>query len=299
MKYLIIGAGGTGACIAGYLAQIGKDVTLIARNRHLDAIKKDGLIIKRPNDTLNIKLKAQSEQEYDDKADIIFICVKYYSLEEIYDLTLRAAHADTVIIPVLNVYGSGEKMAAELKREVLNGCIYIDAAIEDYGIIKQSGSIFRVVYGCLDGDISSPALNQVKADLEEANIEVIFSADIKKDTMQKFAFISPMASVGAYHQATIADIKREGQVRQDFIDASREIIDLTQAMGISLAPDTIEANLKIIANLADYVTASMQKDLVKGGPSEIDGLLFQVVRWGQQYGVSVPTYSKLAQKWQD
>ncbi len=297
MKYLVIGAGGTGACIAGYLAKIGKDVTLIARNRHLEAIKKEGLIIKRPHDTLNISLKVQNEQEYTDKADIIFICVKYYSLAEIYDLTLKAAHADTIIIPVLNVYGSGEKMAADLKREVLNGCIYIDAAIEDYGIIKQSGNIFRVVYGRLDGDISSPALNQVKADLEAAAIDVIFSADIKKDTMQKFAFISPMASVGAYHQATIADIKKEGPVRQDFINATQEIINLTKAMAIEIAPDTIEANLKIIANLADYVTASMQKDLEKGGQSEIDGLLFQVVRWGEQYGVDIPTYCKLAQKW--
>lgn len=38
MKYLVIGAGGTGGCIGGYLADAGRDVTLIARGKHLEAI---------------------------------------------------------------------------------------------------------------------------------------------------------------------------------------------------------------------------------------------------------------------
>ena len=46
MKFLIVGAGGTGGCIGGYLAKLGEDVTFIARGRHLEAIRKDGLRVK-------------------------------------------------------------------------------------------------------------------------------------------------------------------------------------------------------------------------------------------------------------
>ena len=40
MKYLVYGAGGTGGCLAAFLAMGGKDVTLIALGRHRDAIEK-------------------------------------------------------------------------------------------------------------------------------------------------------------------------------------------------------------------------------------------------------------------
>ena len=38
MKYLIIGAGGTGGPLGFYLTKAGKDVTLIARGAHLKAL---------------------------------------------------------------------------------------------------------------------------------------------------------------------------------------------------------------------------------------------------------------------
>lgn len=37
MKYVIIGAGGTGGILGFYMTKAGKDVTLIARNAHLAA----------------------------------------------------------------------------------------------------------------------------------------------------------------------------------------------------------------------------------------------------------------------
>lgn len=42
MKYLIVGTGGTGGCIGGFLAKSGKDVSFIARGSHLEAIRENG-----------------------------------------------------------------------------------------------------------------------------------------------------------------------------------------------------------------------------------------------------------------
>ena len=41
-KYLIVGTGGVGGSIAGFLALAGKDVTCIARGKHLEAIREKG-----------------------------------------------------------------------------------------------------------------------------------------------------------------------------------------------------------------------------------------------------------------
>ena len=43
MKYLVIGAGGTGGPLSAYLTRAQKEVTVIARGSHLEAIKKNGL----------------------------------------------------------------------------------------------------------------------------------------------------------------------------------------------------------------------------------------------------------------
>ncbi|MBO5995415.1 MAG: NAD-binding protein, partial [Firmicutes bacterium] len=47
-KYVIVGTGGTGGAIGGYLAKAGKDVTFIARGDNLKAMKEKGLRIIRP-----------------------------------------------------------------------------------------------------------------------------------------------------------------------------------------------------------------------------------------------------------
>ena len=52
MKYLIIGAGGTGGVVGFHMAQAGKDVTLIARDAHLESIQQKGLTLQTMWDEL-------------------------------------------------------------------------------------------------------------------------------------------------------------------------------------------------------------------------------------------------------
>lgn len=300
MNYLIIGAGGTGGCIAGYMAHAGKNVTLIARGRHLEAIQRDGLTIERLHDTLHTSINAVTEQEYTEqkqKADVIFVCVKGYSLESVYGLLRAASHEKTVIIPVLNIYGTGDRIAEVFPElEVLNGCIYIAGEIVRPGMLKMSGDIFRIVYGRRDGNTDIPVLHEIEADLEDSGITPILSANVRRDTFQKYSFVSPMAAVGAYFHSNAGDAKRPGKVRELFAECIREIDALAGAMGIPFEVDIVETNLNIMDALADDCTASMQKDLEKGGDTEMDGLIFEVVRLGRKYHVPVPAYEKIAAK---
>ena len=64
LKYLVIGAGGTGGSIAGFLASAGKNVTLIARNQNLQAIRNHGLRIRKGDRERVIDLKVMKEEEY-------------------------------------------------------------------------------------------------------------------------------------------------------------------------------------------------------------------------------------------
>ncbi len=295
LSYLVIGAGGTGGSIAAYLTRGGKDVTVIARGAHLAAMKEKGLTVISPHGQWTAEVKAVSEAEYEEKADVIFVCVKGYSLDSIYDCIRKASHKNTVVIPILNIYGTGEQMQKHLPElEVLNGCIYVAASIAAPGVIRQNGDIFRIVYGRLDGDVSDPVLRQVAQDLEESGILPIFSDNVRRDTLQKFSFVSPMAAAGAYGGYCAGDFKKEGAARELFIGCVEEISRLADAMGIPFTVDIVKTNLEIMDGLDDDSTASMQKDLKKGGSSEADGLIKEVVRMGERCGVDTPLYRKIA-----
>lgn len=84
MNYLIIGTGGVGGCIAGFLALAGKDVTCIARGKHLEAIRRQGLHLKSDLKGEHfLRVKACTAEEYRGKADVILVCVKGYSIDSI------------------------------------------------------------------------------------------------------------------------------------------------------------------------------------------------------------------------
>ena len=74
----------------------------------------------------------------------------------------------------------------------------------------------------------------------------------------------------------------------------REIAALSHAMGIEFEEDLVERNLKILASLSPEATTSMQRDVMEGKRSEMDGLVYEVVRMGREYKVSMPQYEKAA-----
>ncbi len=302
MKYVIIGAGGTGGCIGGYLAKAGCDVTLIARGRHLAAIKEKGLTIEsseKGSFTVS-DIKACTMDEYNDKADVIFVCVKYYSIAEAIEFVKKAAHKNTVVIPILNVFGTGSIMQKQLENiTVTDGCVYIYSFIKKYGKIAKPSDIFKVYYGLREGQDRGcvPVLNAVAEDLKKAGIEPHFTDDIKKEAFRKFTYVSPIGTAGLYCNAVGGDFVKEGEARETLIKLMSELLELGKAMGIEFKEDMIKVNLDILAGLKPDATTSMQRDVYSGGPSEAEGLIHQVALWGKQYGVPMPMYNKAAEKY--
>ena len=54
IRYMVIGAGGTGGAVGSYLARAGFDVTFIARGKHLEAMRTKGLHVIRPQDEFTV-----------------------------------------------------------------------------------------------------------------------------------------------------------------------------------------------------------------------------------------------------
>lgn len=306
MKYAVIGAGGTGGAIGGFLAKAGKDVTLIARGRHLACMRSGGLRLETPDGGFTVPVRACSMEEYREIPDVIFVCVKGYSLGDAVAFIRRVSGPRTVVIPILNIYGTGGRVQKELPDlTVTDGCIYIASEIREPGVIFLSGRIFRVVYGLrrdTPEEIAAralPVLKAVEADLADAGITPVLSEQIERDALQKFSFVSPMAAMGACCDVPAAALQAPGPMRERFVELVREIGALASAMDVGLPEDIVEINLKIMDDLLPTATASMHRDIRAGKQSEVDGLVYEVVRLGGKYRVSLPAYEEIARKLRD
>ena len=315
MKYIIIGAGGTGGILGFYMTKAGKDVTLIARNAHLEAMKKQGLSVQKmwTNETETIPVSAESMESYEakgEKADVILVCVKKYSLDSCIPFIQNIYHENTIVVPVLNVYGTGAYLQEKLPKVlVTDGCIYVSANIKQAGVLLQHGEILRVFFGVrekedlkklngqLDGEYKAERLlKKIAQDFKDSGIDGILSDNIKRDALTKFSYVSPIGTAGLYLHAVAGDFQREGEARELFKTLIREIVTLANAMGITFEEDLVERNLKILSNLPEEATTSMQRDVMEGKQSEIDGLVYEVVRMAEKYGAEVPAYRRAAEK---
>ncbi|WP_343207838.1 2-dehydropantoate 2-reductase [Anaerolentibacter hominis] len=299
MKYLVLGAGGTGGCIAAYLAEGGMDVTMIARGAHLEAMRANGFLVKgtRMGDLClrEDKLKLATTEDYEEKADVILLCVKSYSVEELVPFMRKATHEKSLIIPILNVVNTGEVLAKWLpERTVLSGCIYIASYISAPGVVEQLTPSFRVVYGDREGTADKEMMEAVAQDMRSCNMDIVVAENIAQAAFDKFLFLSPYAAAGAYLDVLSSEFQKEGEARDLFVALLKEVVGISKALGYDYGKDMVAAKTDHLKVLNPTSTASMVKDVKKGGKSEIDGLVFEVVRMGRKLGVPCPNYEKVA-----
>lgn len=313
LKYMIIGAGGTGGAIGSHLSHAGYDVTFIARGRHLAAMKERGLRVIRPDTEFTVyPVSAETTDDFLEKVrnagpdeeriqpDVIFVCVKGYSVEETFPFIAEAAAPDTLIIPILNIFGTGAQMQKELPwLNVTDGCIYVASEIREPGVLWMKGTILRVVFGLRQDQKSSgqqlrTRLEQIESDLRSSGIEGVLSDNIERDALRKFSYVSPQGACGLYYDVPVGAMQHPGEIQDCFAGLIGEISELADAMGIGFGEDIVSVNLDITKGLAPDMTTSLQRDVAAGKSTEIDGLIYEVVRMGEKYGVSVPIYEKIS-----
>jgi len=302
VKYLVIGTGGTGAALGAFLAAEKKDVSFVARGQHLNEMLDSGLKLDSgiKGKIVLDGVKAFEGKDVKEKYDVIFVCVKSYSLNEIIPVIGAAANDKTVVIPILNMFKTGAKLKESLPNvKFLEGCIYISAFINAPGEVVQVGNVFKLLFGNPHAEeLEEGILERIESDLKESGIDAEISDDILRDSFKKFTFISAFAATGAYFDISAGSIHAEGKIRDFYIKLVKEIISVGKAMGVNMSPALLEEDIKTVDGFGPDIKTSLQRDIENGKNSEIDTLIYDVVRLGKQYDVKTPAYETVSAKFQ-
>ena len=294
-RYLILGAGGTGGALGAHLLRGGLDAGFIARGRQLEAMTREGLRVDKPSGSFSLgPVRAWDTETCSGAPDVIFLCVKGYSLEETLPFLRRIAGKDTVIVPILNLPETGEWLRARLPDPlVTDGCIYIASEIAAPGHILMRGDILRVFFGLPGGETPS-VLEEIRKDLAACGVDAALSQNIRRDCLTKFSYVSPQGACGLYYNVSAGAMQKPGEIRDCFTALVGEIVLLARAQGVELDPDLPSRNLAILDSVDPEMTTSLQRDILRGGASELEGLILDIPRQGAKYGVSLPMYEKIA-----
>lgn len=296
MRIVIFGTGGVGGYFGGRLAQVGEDVTFIARGEHLQAIKTTGLRVDgRDEDFVIYPARATDDVSEVGETDLVILGVKAWQVPEAARAIKPLIGPNTTVLPLQNGVDAVPQLMAELGADnVIGGLCWIVSFVVEPGHIRDVGFTPSIIIGELDNRRTNRIV-RIEEMLRRAGLETTVAADIQIALWTKFLFIASFSGVGAMANAPAEVIRTEPKWRAQILSAMEEIYALARARGILLPANAIDDAMAAVDALPADATSSMQRDIAAGKPSELQSQNGAVVRMAQESRIDVPTHKLIYQ----
>ena len=283
-----MGAGGVGGYFGARLQQAGHEVVFFARGRHLEALRSEGLKLKSPLGDLHLQVDAMDDPGKSRPVDVVLFAVKLWDTESAAERLRPIVGPQTVVIPFQNGVESIERLGKILGPEhVMGGAAYIATRIAAPGVIEQTGSMLRLLFG--------PVLTAQKAMAEElfhvfktSNIQAELSDDVVRAVWEKFVFLVGVSGATALSRAPIGVVRADPDLRWLLEAAMRETWSLGVARGVALADDYVAGRMAYVETMHPEMRASLLHDLEAGNRLEAPWLCGAVARMSEQAGLAAP-----------
>ncbi len=297
MRIAIVGAGGVGGLLAGLLSRAGAEVAVLARGPHADAIRAGGVRVDSPLGRFTAPIAAVAADAATlGSADAVLVAVKAWQVAELAPSLRPLVAGGGVAVPLQNGVEAAGRLAAVLGDErVAGGLIAVLSWIDRPGAVKHVGGPPRVKLGERGERAGrpSPRLDALAATLRAAGAEVEVVADPERALWEKFLLIEPWGTISAAARAPIGAVRSVPETRAILIAAMEELARLARARGVALPEDAVSRTLALIDAVPFEATASMQRDLAAGRPSELGDQTGAVIRLAVEVGVDVPVHAVL------
>ncbi|NHI04738.1 2-dehydropantoate 2-reductase [Streptomyces sp. KO7888] len=289
MRIAVIGAGGVGGYFGARLAAAGNEVTFVARGGHLEAVRRNGLVVHSPLGELRTPPESVvgSISELG-PTDLVLVAVKLWDTETVAD-QLRSSEARNA--PVLSLQNGVHKDTVLRDRlteeQVLGGVCFISAFIEEPGVVRHNSPLQKVVLGPY-GPGPTETGRAVLAAFRDAGIDAESSDDIERVIWEKFVFLVGLSATTATVRRPIGVVRAHERSRALLYDVMAETVAVARASGVRLDSDFAQDRLDFCDTLPAAMTSSMHNDLDKGNRLELPWLSGGVVELAGRLDVPVP-----------
>ena len=289
MKIAVFGAGAVGGYFGGRLAQAGEQIVFIARGKHLQALRRYGIKV----DSIKGDFTIQPVQATDNPADIgvvdvVIVGVKAWQVPEVAEAMGPMVGPQTFVVPLQNGIEAPGQLAEVLGSEhVLGGLCGLISFLVEPGHIQHAGIEPFVNFGELDNRPSVRAERLCRI-FARAGVTAEVPPNIQVAMWRKFLFIVSTSGIGTVTRSPIGVFRSLPQTRNMLKQVMQEVFDVAKARNVDLPENIVTTTLAFIDGLPADGTASMQRDIMTGRPSELESQNGAVVRLGQEVNVATP-----------
>ena len=290
MKIAMMGSGGVGGLFGARLANAGYDVTFIARGAHLQAMRRSGLTIEneRQGDIHLARVKAAADPGEVGPVDIVVLSVKLWDTADAARAIAPMVGPSTGVLSLQNGVVKDDILREHFPAEqVMGGVGYVATHISRPGVIRQTGTMQRVIVGEYDGRASGRAKFLHEA-LVKSGAKAELSDDVRCAIWEKYVFLVGLSATTTTMRKPLGPIRSNAQTRAFLLDVMREVVAVGRALGVALPPDFAEQRLAFADTLPVDMTSSMHHDLERGNRLEVNWLSGGVVELGRKAGVPTP-----------
>jgi 2-dehydropantoate 2-reductase len=302
----VIGVGGVGGYLGGKLAHTFSSnpdspvkIFFIARGRHLEAIKENGLVLKSPefrSITCRPTLATERISELP-PIDIFLICVKGYDLMDVANSIRDQIKQNTVIIAPLNGADIQERLRKKINTGIiLPACVYLSAHIEKPGVVVHIGNPGRMIFG-RDPDHPDHIPHEIFRLFEKSSIDYEWKDDSNPAIWEKYIFIASFGLISARYNRTLGEILEEPSLKEEVIGIVQEICAIALKKNIRLPDGIVDLSLKKATMFPRDTQTSLQKDIhQKKGKSELELFGGTIIDLGKKLGIPTPATKKIYQE---
>ena len=308
MKIAIVGAGAIGGYLGAKLSLAGEDVTFIARNRNLAAIREHGMRLLLPDGTSQHAPDVGAVQHPAEAGphDAVLLTTKAHQLRDLLP-DLRALFGpDTIVVPMMNgvpwwyfqrlggAYDGralesvdpGGILAAGIEVErIVGSLVYPAAELVEPGVVRVvEGNRFTL--GELDGQ-RTPRVEALSRCLMAAGFKAPVSRDIRSELWVKLWGNLSFNPISALTHATLEEICRFPPSR----DLATRLMTEARVVGEKLGVEfkvSIEQRIAGAESVGAHKT-SMLQDVENGRALELEALVGSVVELARITGTATPT----------
>jgi 2-dehydropantoate 2-reductase len=290
LRYVVYGAGAIGGIIGGRLFERGHDVTLIARGAHLDAIKREGITLRTPEETLQLRVPAVGHPREIAFArdDVVFMTMKSQDTAAALDDLAAAAPPEITVVCAQNGVDN-ERMAVRRFANVYGMLVYMPGTFLEPGVILNH---MTGAWGVLDGGRYpsgvDATIERVTSDLTAARFSSRAVPQIMRWKYNKL--------LSNLNNAFVAACGTDARAPEFLSDVRAEAIACYRAAGIDCASEEENAQRRQESGMQFAAIDGGRRDggsswqsLVRGLPTiETDYLNGEIALLGRLHGVPTP-----------
>jgi 2-dehydropantoate 2-reductase len=272
MRTLVVGAGAIGGYFGARLAEAGRDVTFLVREKRAQQLAA-GLVVRSPKGDVRIPApKLVTATTLRQPFDLVLLSCKSFDLEDAMESFAPAMGPASLVLPLLNGMAHIEKLQKRFGAgAVLGGQCQISSTLDADGRVIHLNDWHTLGFGELDGS-RSKRVEAVLENLSAAKFDPQLSPDILQDMWEKWIFIASMAGITCLMRASLGDIAAAGGVSL-VLSLFEECGTIAGKNGHAPRANVAERVRKVLTAPGSTLMASMLRDVERRNKTEHEHVL--------------------------